>query len=160
MDSILTIILIWVVISLLNYFSKRSKKSEKPKTISPAPPPVKEKNEIPPFLREIFNIPETHLPTAPPLPSEEISDSKESEYSIEREPVKEFKKRKFLEEQAYTPTEPERLGEQIAQSPIISDETAVQWEVLPVDSLKAAVIWKEILDKPLSMRSFRYRRRD
>ena len=160
MDSILTIILIWVVISLLNYFSKKSKKTEKPKPVSTAPPTVKEKSEIPPFLREIFNIPETNLPTATPQLSEESSDSGESEYSIEREPVKEMKKRKFLEEHAPTPPAVEKLSEQIAQPPNISAEAAAQREVIPIDSLKAAVIWKEILDKPVSMRSFRYRRRD
>ena len=158
MDSILTIILIWVVISLLNYFSKKSKKIEKTKTISTTPPPVREKSEIPPFLREIFNIPEANLPTSTPRLSEEISESGESEYSIEREPTEKFNKRKFLRKGTLTQPTVEMLTEQIAQSPILSTETAAQWEGIPINSLKAAVIWKEILDQPVSRRYFRYHR--
>lgn len=160
MDSILTIILIWVVISLLNYFSKKSKKTEKPKPISGTPPPVREKSEIPPFLREIFNIPQEKSEPIPDLPETETIESKESEYSIERDVPKTLKERKTTKGKKTLPAIKESIRQPIAAPITAGEDLEMARKYSKIDSMKDAVVWKEILDKPISMRPFRYRRRD
>jgi len=160
MDSILTLILIWVVISLLNYFSKRLKKAVPPKPTVTPPSPVKAKSEIPPFLREIFNIPEEKLPTSSTPPMEARSGSEESEYSIERESNKEFKKRNILEEKSPPPGVEQTISQPLTVSIPAAAKLEMQQTFKKFGSLREAIIWKEILDKPISKRPFRYWRRN
>jgi hypothetical protein len=160
MDTILTLILIWVVLSLLNYFSKRLKKTEKAGPLATPPSPVKEKSELPPFLKEIFNIPEEKSSSLSAPPIEPKSETEELEYSIERESDEVFRKRKILEKKVHLPTVKETASQPLAVSIPAAAESERQPIFKKFESLKEAVIWKEILDKPLSMRPFRYRRRD
>lgn len=157
MDSILTIIFIWLLITILNYLSKRTKKVQQPTPATTVPPPVTEKTEIPPFFREIFNLPEQKIPTTPAPAMDKETVSKESEYSIERETREEYKKRKEMEKSAIP-------SESIIPSKITpiseAQEVEVHKDLRKLKSLKEAVIWKEILDRPVSMKPFLYRRRD
>ena len=160
MDSILTIILIWVVISLLNYFSKRSKKIEKPKPVSTTAPPVREKSEIPPFLREIFNIPQEKSEPIPDFSETGTTESKESEYSLERDEPKALKERNAVKEGVTHPAIKESIRPSTAVPVSTGQDLEITQKYSKIRSLKDAVVWKEILDKPISMRPFRYRRRD
>lgn len=157
MDSIITIIFIWLLITILNYLSKRIKKAQKSAPSTTAPPPVTEKSEIPPFLREIFNLPEQKKTTTPAPSMDKEAESKESEFSIERETREEYKKRKETKK-------PALISESIIPPKItpIPDvqEVPVHKYLGRLTSLKEAVIWKEILDRPVSMKPFLYRRRD
>ncbi len=157
MDSILTIIFIWLLITILNYLSKKSKKAQPPAPSPTAPPPVSEKSEIPPFLREIFNLPEQKKTSTPTPIMDKEAESKEAEFSIERETREEYKKRKEIGKPAVTSES--IISPEITPIPE-AQEAAVHKDFIKLKSLKQAVIWKEILDRPVSMKPFLYRRRD
>lgn len=156
MDSIITIIFIWLLITILNYLSKKTKKAQKPTPSTSAPPPVAEQSEIPPFLREILNLPEQKKETTPAPTIEKEAVSKESEYSLERETREEQKKRK--ETKKLPITSESNIPPKITPIPKVQ-EMVVRKGLRKIKSLKEAVMWKEILDRPVSMKSFLYRRR-
>jgi hypothetical protein len=145
MDEILTFIIIWVVLYLINLVSKKIKKqqtSQAPTT--PAPPvPQVPRPSILDSLEE-----EMPSPYRPQDPSE-IFESDEEYFEEEEEPI----------EQEVISEAVKRPEETVTQAPPSEDAyDQSNWKAsTPLQrsemSLKQYIIWKEILDKPLSIRN-------
>jgi len=140
MDEILTFIILWVVLYLINLLSKKIKKQ------STAKSPVAPGSSVTEF------------------PGAQVSDSKEPEISPSFFPEEQLEESES--DQEYYEEE-----EELIEQDVLSEVTKEPAEVRPsptlpekpleevkeitrrsVRSLKEYVIWKEILDKPLSLR--------
>ncbi len=146
MDEIFTFIVIWIVLYLINQFTKKMKKLEtgKPGQAKPqVAPPGPEK----PFWET--NQPEYPAPSPPAFEEEEYE---EEEYqTIEKLDITE------KTEEIVTGQDRDFVGVKL-ESPdtekltsIIPAEKKISKEIHKL-SLKKYFIWKEILDKPLSLR--------
>jgi hypothetical protein len=143
MDEILTFIVLWVVLYLINLVSKRLKKPDAGKKI-PVPPPPVTQTSGPTILDTREPEPDYPYPTKD-LPEVYESDD---EYDEESE----------YEEAEIEPEKPEKSGEDYDSHQTlpeaIEDETQKKSLIVTKEALtlKKYIIWKEILDKPISLR--------
>ena len=145
MDEIFTFIIIWVVLYLINLVSKKIKKQQSgQRPTTPAAP-------VPQGPRpSVLDSQEKEM-SPPYLPQEQLDDfeSDEEYYEEEEEPI----------EQEVISDVVKKLKEKDAQAPPSedtydkSDLEASATLQRPEMTLKQYIIWKEILDKPLSVRN-------
>jgi hypothetical protein len=162
MNEIIAFLILWGIISLLSQLLKKSKQQETKQSQTTRPTKPKTEQEIPPFLKDLlglpkeeedvpsatFQVPEQKMLLEPEenLPETEISlpAMKISAEITEDEEEISAPETKIKEEQSEIEVKP-------LEPPEISYQHQVQY--LPgMGKLKRAVIWKEILDKPVSLR--------
>ena len=148
MDEILIFIVLWVVLYLINLISKKIKKQETAKS-PPVPAPPVTQTPGPPIWnsREPESIP-SHFPQEQ-LEKFETDEEyfEEEEELVEQEVIPEETKKSV---RSYpTPPPPEEPLEKLT-------EEEINLAQRPAMTLKQYVIWKEILDKPLSLRPQRH----
>jgi len=141
MDEFITFIIIWVVLYLINQFTKKFKKLEtgKPGQVKP---PVTQTKPSPPF----WETPPQEFapPTSLPLDGEEFEEEQEFQESEEVETKQDFRENLLKKIEDIEP-----LPSEIKKAPEVVPSESVD---IPKLSLKQYVIWKEILDKPVSLR--------
>ncbi len=145
MDEILTFIIILVVLYLINRFSKKLKKQQAGQSPAAPAPPIKQV----PQPSDLDSAGQETMPTY--LPQEPLEDFEndedyfeDKEELIEQEVISEaFKEPEEIVAQPPPPEEPFEELNREASTP----------SQRPRMTLKQYIIWKEILDKPLSMRN-------
>ncbi len=149
MDQLIALIIIWALITFISQLSKKMKKVKQGETMTPEQPTEREPNQLPPIFRDIFNIPEEKQP-----PGAEEEMPKEETARTIPEPadspdVFQYRKKRISVPPPLSKpeTEPVSLVSQKLSALTISGKY----------TLKQAVIWKEILDKPVSQRGLRNR---
>jgi hypothetical protein len=162
MNEIIAFIIIWGIISLLSQLSKKSKRQAAKQTPVPGTPPKqKTEQEIPHFLRDLLGLPkeEKTVPSSTmQVPEEKMVLEPEEEVYEERVRIPAVEiSAETTEEDKYLAPEPEIKREKIEMeiTPLEmaekSDQVQIQ-NIREMGKLKQALIWKEILDKPVSLR--------
>ncbi len=162
MNEIIAFIIIWGIISLLSQLSKKSKQREakqSPKSVRPTKP--KTESEIPPFLRDLLGLPKE----AEKVPSSTVRIPEQKMVLEPEESLPETEihilpvelNAEIIEEEEFPSPETEIKKEkiEIEIEPLETPEQSYQPQVQYLSGmgkLKQAVIWKEILDKPVSLR--------
>ena len=156
MNDLIVLIIIWIVIALLNQLFKKSKASGE-KTKPSQVPPGQEKEELPPVFKKLFGLPEEH-----PEKLEEpwiiektgttiLEEEEQAKNTFEKA---ERKKLDLLEESK------KDIEEKVVNLPPIKAKSAKEMKIgrrkltkkYENFSLRQAVVMKEILDRPLSIR--------
>jgi hypothetical protein len=146
MDEILTFVVLWIVLYLINLVSKKMRKPETGKSV-PVPAPTLTQSTQPPVL-------DSAEPDMVPsyLPEQQPDELEAEDEYIEEEEILEDKT-KFTEP---VQSETDQISPPIPEEPL---EEYIRRErlsvVQPRMKLKQYVIWKEILDKPVSLRNRR-----
>jgi hypothetical protein len=147
MDEILTFIIIWVVLYLINLVSKKLKKQQTGQSPATPTPPVTQRPQ--PSVLDSRGL-ETMSQFPPEDQSEDFETDEayfeEEEELVEQEIITKMVKRP--EVSVAQPSEDKESFEEFTGEIITSPQR-------PQMTLKQYIIWKEILDKPLSMRNRR-----
>jgi hypothetical protein len=146
MDEILTFVVLWIVLYLINLVSKKMKKRETGKNV-PGPAPPLTQSSQPPILdsAEPDMVP-SYSPEKQPDQLETEDEYIEEEEFIEEEVT--YTEPVQSETDQISPPIPEKPLEEYIHRESFSD-------VRHGMKLKQYVIWKEILDKPVSLRNRR-----
>jgi hypothetical protein len=184
MDEFITFVIIWVVLYLVNSFSKKLKQKQPPAE-KPAPAPAKPVGEVQTEptpsrkeldLRELFEeFTRERTETKQPAPGyrgedvyqrdqkyagEEAYQSKETdEYKPEVRDQEEFfeEEQEYIEDDEKVESDPITVTEDKPIKSALSETlqqlaTKKRIRTKYKRKLRQAIIWKEILDKPLSLR--------
>ena len=168
MDEIIIFVIIWIIITVINLLSKQAKKKKEQEKPSPEPQTVQKPDELPPFLKNILGIPEEKPVTQT---STVLEDEEETELFEEPETTTDTVEEQFLEDDDKEHAEFTQPEESLDQP--IETKHEIQKEIKPIrkvqkgkkklilesGSLKKAIILKEILDKPTSLRNFKNNKR-
>jgi hypothetical protein len=157
MEELLPFILLWIIITIFNLLSKRLKKAKKSVAQSATPEPSSTpRGEIPPLLQEILGAPKRE--EGPTLQNQEkFEEDKDEEESTEAaedlsESSEENRVREELRDIIKKVEETKDSGREKIKEEIQYRSGKKKLPILKTRSLKTAVIWKEILDKPISLR--------
>jgi hypothetical protein len=162
MNEIIAFLILWGIISLLTQLLKKSKQQETKKSPATRPTKPKTEQEIPPFLKDLLGIPkeEEELPSATfQVPEQKMVLEPEENLPETKISLPAMEIGAEITEDEEKISEPEtKIKEEkieIEVKPLESSEKRYQHQVqyLPgMGKLKQGVIWKEILDKPVSLR--------
>lgn len=171
MNEFTVLVIIWLVISIINYIAKKLKKQEDVGTPQVRPATEDHKKEIPTYRPDPF---EPHVQTRK-IREEEEEEEEEPEQTQEsisltqaKEARSKFKDvirgpRKMAEKSVAVISPVEELQpsqKRISDGDAIAARDKIShYEIKDKKTLKKAVIWAEILDKPLSKRMPRWMRR-
>lgn len=148
MNDLIFLIIIWIVIALFNAFVKKLRSGQS--TAKPARPssrPAREEPRLPPFLEELFGMGKEEAPSSLPVETaavEEIPHAQPPTPPEEEEAVEEYSFKMPLLGAAKTENDTEASAAELAYRIPLKKR-------IP-SNLKAAVIWREILDLPVSLR--------
>ncbi|HFE63491.1 MAG TPA: hypothetical protein ENK14_03640 [Caldithrix sp.] len=141
MNDLVVLVIIWIIIAAISKFFKKAKE-EKPK----AGPGGKQEKEIPPFLRQLLNLPE------------EKAETPEADFQEERS----FEPEPAIEPGTETREQPAAVYQTVEARPVVAEPEIPRIHIPPRkkrrriltdrQSLKQIYIWKEILDRPISLR--------
>jgi hypothetical protein len=145
MDEIITFIIIWVVLYLVNRFTKKLKKVETGKP-GQAKPQAEPATPGKPF----WEASQPEYPTPPPPFAEKDYD--EEDYQEIEKIEKEVESEEIITKQVQDSARVKPDRSEIDKSIKITPEEVGIPKSAPRLSLKQYIIWKEILDKPLSLR--------
>ncbi|MFQ5583311.1 MAG: hypothetical protein ACE5GL_02610 [Calditrichia bacterium] len=170
MNDIVILILFWLLIALANYWKKKKQAEAKQKKLKTVPvePAAEEKSDIIKILRERFDIDLAGPPgteTVEPVPEEGSGEpfpgTQEPAREWEAPPVEEVEP--YVREETSLPEREEKIVREeeplkigtalIEQKPV--RKTIKKYLPRSKSELKKAVIFKEILDPPLSKRGKR-----
>ncbi|GAB4376341.1 MAG: hypothetical protein Kow0042_22580 [Calditrichia bacterium] len=158
MNDLIVLLIIWIIITIINQVFKKSK-AQKGKP-APSKPQESPEQQLPPTIKKLLGIPDN-----PP----EFQQKSEEEVLWESETQEEPLEAGEPSDWSVTSEQPELPSVSTAEEttprrPIKTDsfEEAMPAtlqktpeKMLKKSALKQAVIWKEILDRPLSLRNNR-----
>lgn len=162
MNELIAFIIIWAIISFLSQLSKKAKqKSQKPEAKKARPSPQR-RQEIPTILQDLLGLPEEKETTKSlPLREDEKEYGEALESSEEEIFVRPEESETKLADQGVEeiPVIPELKVETKEDKKAYKEPYEIKEVKYPKrrlydtpQSIRQAIIWKEILDKPLSLR--------
>lgn len=161
MNEIIGLIILWIIITLINQFSKKIKREQsRAEELPELPIPGEADQKIPKSFQDIFKKLEESTPDLSQTEelqeefedrSGELEEETFEETETELEEVSQEVQRK-VEARESQIEKTDQLINKISQKK--SDLRGNRY-LVSNQSLKQAIVWKEILDKPLSLRRYR-----